>query len=137
MEKICSNPCLKISQSTTMIGKMSLKSSSVYSTWIRKYLGQRFNTGFLESSGINGEETTDLSILQIEYEARNLNLQASLNSLIWNSELNPVFTKLGLLLTIQMFVVTKMMMMMGGVKHGHLKYLSIFTQAYLLLLIKK
>lgn len=58
---------------------------------------------FLSQVESNGEETTDLSILQIEYEARNLNLQASLNSLIWNSELNPVFTKLGLLLTIQMF----------------------------------
>ena len=92
---------------------------------------------FLSQVESNGEETTDLSILQIEYEARNLNLQASLNSLIWNSELNPVFTKLGLLLTIQMF---------GGDEDddddGRCQALSFeipeyFTQVYLLLLIKK
>lgn len=66
-------------------------------------LGRDLAPFFLSQVECNGEETTDLTILQIDYEVRGLNLQESLNSLIWNSELNPVFTKLGQLLTIQMF----------------------------------
>ncbi|RCK55739.1 UBA domain-containing protein RUP1 [Candida viswanathii] len=72
-------------------------------TGAKAILGQDLSPFFLVEVECNDEERTDLSILQIDFEARGTSLQEGFNSLFWSSDLNPVFTKIGSLLTVQVF----------------------------------
>lgn len=68
-----------------------------------KILDQELNSFFITEVECNDDEKTELATLQMDFEMRGSSLEEGFNTMFWSSDLNPLFTKIGSLLTIQVF----------------------------------
>ncbi|EMG46611.1 hypothetical protein G210_3135 [Candida maltosa Xu316] len=69
----------------------------------KNVLEKDITTYFENEVECNDEERTGLTVLQMDYDTRGSNLQEGLDTLFWESELRPVFTKVAPYLTIQLY----------------------------------